>query len=86
MKILSKHKINNSDIDDLINTQEINSIIRQLRKPLLEAFDIYKTNVAYGIEVETDEEKEHILAWYNNLLDKNVDALRNIPNKILRYL
>lgn len=86
MKILSKHKINNSDIDDLINTQEINSIIRQLRKPLLEAFDIYKTNIAYGIEVETDEEKEHILAWYNNLLDKNVDALRNIPNKILRYL
>lgn len=86
MKILSKHKINNSDIDDLINTQEINSIIRQLRKPLLEAFDIYKTNIAYGIEVETDEEKEHILAWYNNLLDKNVDALRNIPNRILRYL
>lgn len=86
MKILSKHKINNSNIDDLINTQEINSIIRQLRKPLLEAFDIYKTNIAYGIEVETDEEKEHILAWYNNLLDKNVDALRNIPNKILRYL
>lgn len=86
MKILSKHKINNSDIDDLINTQEINSIIRQLRKPLLEAFDIYKTNIAYGIEVETDEEKERILAWYNNLLDKNVEALRNIPNKILRYL
>ena len=86
MKILSKHKINNSNIDDLINTKEINSIIRQLRKPLLEAFDIYKTNIAYGIEVETDEEKEHILAWYNNLLDKNVDALRNIPNKILRYL
>lgn len=86
MKILSKHKINNSDIDDLINTQEINSIIRQLRKPLLEAFDIYKTNVAYGIEVETDEEKGHILTWYNNLLDKNVEALRNIPNKILRYL
>ena len=86
MKILSKHKINNSDIDDLISTQEISSIIRQLRKPLLEAFDIYKTNIAYGIEVETDEEKEHILAWYNNLLDKNVDALRNIPNKILRYL
>lgn len=86
MKILSKHKINNSNIDDLINTQEINSIIRQLRKPLLEAFDIYKTNIAYGIEVETDEEKEHILAWYNNLLDKNVEALRNIPNKILRYL
>lgn len=86
MKILSKHKINNSDIDDLINTQEVNSIIRQLRKPLLEAFDIYKTNIAYGIEAETDEEKEHILTWYNNLLDKNVEALRNIPNKILRYL
>lgn len=60
--------------------------IRQLRKPMLEAFDIYKSNVAYGVETETSFEKEEIMMWYKDLLDKKESALVNVPSKIRRYL
>jgi hypothetical protein len=60
--------------------------IRQLRKPLLEAFDIYKSNVSYGVETETEFEKNEIMSWYRDLLDKNENALKNVPLKIKRYL
>jgi hypothetical protein len=60
--------------------------IRQLRKPLLEAFDIYKSNIAYGVETETELEKAEIMAWYNDLLDKKETALSLVPQKIKRYL
>ena len=60
--------------------------IRQLRKPLLEAFDVYKSNIAYGIESESESDKYEILMWYQDLLDKKESALENIPKKIQRYL
>jgi hypothetical protein len=60
--------------------------IRQLRKPLLEAFDIYKSNVVYGVDTETECEKSEIMTWYQDLLDKKESALRNVPLKIQRYL
>jgi hypothetical protein len=63
-----------------------NTAIRQLRKPLLEAFDIYKSNVVYGVDTETEFEKAEIMAWYQDLLDKKENALRNVPLKIQRYL
>lgn len=60
--------------------------IRQLRKPLLQAFDIYKSNVNYGVETETAAEKAAIMEWYNKLLNLDKTALENIPEKIKRYL
>ena len=60
--------------------------IRQLRKPLLEAFDVYKSNVAYGVEQETSTEHISIMQWYQDLLDKKPNALEDIPLKIQRYL
>lgn len=60
--------------------------IRQLRKPLLEAFDIYKSNIAYGVETETTQDRIEITDWYQDLLDKKESALRNVPLKIQRYL
>ena len=60
--------------------------VRQLRKPLLEVFDIYKSNIAYGVESETEEERAEILSWYQRLLDKDKSALETIPDKIKRYL
>lgn len=60
--------------------------IRQLRQPLLEAFDVYKSNINYGVETETAKERAEIVAWYNKLLDKDETALENIPEKIKRYL
>ena len=76
--------INKNDLTKL-RSHEVDGI-RQLRKPLLKAFDVYKTNVVYGIEKETDVERAEIIAWYNKLLDKDKTALEIIPQKIQRYL
>lgn len=69
-----------------VGTKYKNTAIRQLRKPLLEAFDIYKSNIAYGVETETMEERIVITQWYQELLDKKETALMNVPLKIQRYL
>lgn len=59
---------------------------RSLRQPILDAFDIYKNNIFYGIETETDEEKLINLMWYQDLLDLKESALENVPDKIKRYV
>ncbi len=69
-----------------IGSVYIDKAIRQLRKPLLEAFDIYKSNINYGVETETNEERTEIMDWYQKLLDKDETALKNVPKKIQRYL
>lgn len=43
--------------------------LRLQRNKVFRAFDIYKTNVYYGIEAETDEQHEAVLEWYNSWLD-----------------
>lgn len=58
--------------------------LRALRKPLLQAFDIYKSNVSYGIE--TDNNREEIIAWYNAILDLDENAIYNPPIEIRRYM
>lgn len=60
------------------------SELRARRKEILNAFDIYKTNVYYGIE--EDEEREQILSWYQDLLDLNETAFDNIPERIRKYI
>ena len=69
-----------------IGSVDRDTAIRQLRKPLLEAFDIYKSNVAYGVETETTQDRIEITDWYQDLLDKKESALTNVPLKIQRYL
>lgn len=59
---------------------------RSLREPLLKAFDIYKSNVSYGVVVETEEEKVKIKKWYNSLLELNESALKVIPSGVKKYL
>lgn len=66
---------------------------RQMREPLLKAFDIYKTNVSYGIETESETERDEILAWYNALLNLPSEVTTNgeitlpeTPEKIKYYL
>ncbi len=49
--------------------KEVQENIRQQRKEYFAAFDIYKANLAYGIETETPEEKAEILTWYTAMLD-----------------
>jgi ABC-type Fe3+-hydroxamate transport system substrate-binding protein len=75
-------------IDDLqyIGPVYRDAAIRQLREPLLTAFDKYKTNIVYGIKVENEEQHQKILNWYQQLLDKEEEALQNIPEEIKYFL
>lgn len=70
-------------IDDRLIEIDKNEL-REKRESILEAFDIYKSNVSYGIEQE--ENKEEIINWYQNLLDLNEIAFNTIPIKIKKYI
>lgn len=60
-------------------------ILRNKRKLLFKAFDIYKENVAYGLDVETEQEHEDIKKWYLACLELDENAINNPPEKIIRY-
>lgn len=66
-------------------------LLRQKRAIAFQAFDIYKTNVQYGIVTETPEDHAAITEWYSRCLDMEhpgvaADALLNIPEAIGRYM
>ena len=84
----SCYKLSNEELvyDKEKENEHIKSILRSEREEILRAFDIYKTNVLYGIEQETEEEKVEIINWYNQLLDLDGSAFNNISAKITRYL
>lgn len=54
--------------------------LRQDRAVLLKAFDVYKTNLVYGVISETDEEHEEIVAWYQQVL--SITDLASVDSKI----
>jgi len=60
--------------------------LRKVRDKLLLAFDIYKCNLLYGIDTETEEEKADIMLWYDNVLELDEDAINNKPEAIKKYL
>ena len=60
--------------------------LRNQRKKVFRAFDIYKENVNYGIETETQEKHEQILAWYHKCCDLDRNALKNVPVEVAKYL
>lgn len=67
--------------------------VRTQRRQLLDAFDIYKVNLYYGIESETEDEKTAILTWYDALLGlpetvsvKSGAVWPDTPSKIARYI
>lgn len=75
-------------INDIYSEEEYDDsqiqLIRSIRESLLNAFDIYKTNVSYG--VENDENHDQIVAWYRLILDLDENAINNPPEEIKRYL
>lgn len=79
---------NNTLVYDVSRENEYkNSELRAQRKDILNAFDIYKTNVSFGIEeIESDADKIIILAWYQDLLDLKESAFENIPEAIQKYM
>ena len=71
-----------------IDNQKLNEL-RYQRKPLLEAFDKYRSAVSYGIVTETETEHKAVLEWYQKLLDLNTNTLNTkeaIPPKVAYYL
>lgn len=67
--------------------------VRAQRAKLLSAFDVYKTNLYYGIESATEDEKTAILAWYDTLLGlpetvsvESGAVWPDTPSKIARYI
>ena len=62
--------------------------LRARRVPLLKAFDVYKSSVAYGVEFENEEQRVKMMTWYNLLLALDEDAMReeNIPERVKYYL
>lgn len=84
---IEKNKVVDYDntIDKII---ERKNELRAMRVPLLKAFDVYKSSVAYGTEIETEEQRVKMMTWYNLLLALDEDAMKeeNIPERVKYYL
>ena len=85
MKIKGIKPISTKHIERIPSGAWRTASLRVLRTPLLDAFDIYKSNVHYGIIEETPEEKAAILEWYRALLDLEEWAFKNPPASVLKY-
>lgn len=83
---ISRRLVTQAELPELKGAAVEGLAIRQLRKPLLAAFDIYKSNVYYGVITETENEHAAVLAWYQDLCDLQLAALENVPEKVKRYL
>lgn len=62
---------------------------RAARQYCLDAFDVYKVNVDYGIEMETSPERDAIVAWYRKILDLPLDKdvyTADVPPKVKKYI
>ncbi len=74
------------DISALHGTDAEVVLKRHLREPLLNAFDIHKSNIAYGVTTESKEAHDACLAWYRRLLDLDEDAIISPPECIRRHV
>ena len=86
---ITERLITLTDIDSIVERlpkESADNAKRQLRKPLLNAFDIHKGNIAYGAETETADEKARVLAWRNDLKDLKTEAFKDIPQAVKYYI
>jgi hypothetical protein len=60
--------------------------LRVSRISILDAFDIYKSNVQYGIEIESQDEHDSIINWYKKVLNLDKNAFIDIPHNIKKYI
>ena len=86
MRGTKKRLITAEDYAYLAGSKEASVAYRQLRKPLLEAFDIYKSNIAYGVCNESEAEHAEVMEWYKRLLDLDEVALTNVPQNVKQYI
>lgn len=86
MRGTKKRLITAKDYVYLISSGEALLAYRQLRAPLLEAFDIYKSLVGYGVLVESEETHQAVLTWYQALLACEAWALEDVPASVQPYV
>lgn len=86
MKITRNKPITLANLDKLKCSDEYKSAMRQLRAPLLAAFDIYRSHVSYHTIVENEERHVAIVSWYKDLLDLKQSAIEDVPNEIKHYV
>ena len=89
--IITERLITLADINDIVERlpkEAADNAKRQLRKPLLNAYDSHKSTVIYEGKTETLEEKSEVLKWKQSALDLETKAFKeeNIPQKIKYYL
>lgn len=85
MKILKRKALALEDTKGLDGLAAESDALRTLRAPLLDAFDVYKSNIYYGIVTETDEQHDEVVAWYHDLCDLKDSALRHVPTGVAKY-
>ena len=82
--------LENNCVVEYDNTEELErqrkQELRAKRVPLLKAFDVYKSSVVYGVEFESEEQREEIVKWYGDLLHLEESAFEVIPERIRYYL
>ncbi len=82
MRIIKRKPIDSNSIELLKGTSAEQDALRQLRKPLLAAFDIWEKAVTRGREVDDPE----IMEWFSEIKSLNPEAIKNIPERIRYYL
>ena len=86
--IITERIITLADIDSIVERlpkEAADNAKRQLRKPLLNALDVYDKNVSKGRVTETAEEKQTVDGWYKAICDLKDDAFKNIPSVVRKY-
>lgn len=86
MRITKYKPITLANLDRLNGSAERKNAIRQMRAPLLSAFDIYRSHVSYRTVAESEERHTLIMEWYRDLLDLKQTALENVPEEIKPYI
>ncbi len=86
MRLLNCRVAAKQDLPCLVGTVYEREAIRRLREPLLEAFDIYKSNLFYGVVTESEEEHAAVLGWYRRLLDLDPASVTAVPPQVEKYV
>lgn len=66
--------------------EQTTEMLREARKKCFKAFDIYKTNVSYGIITETKAKHTEIIDWYKSCCELDKEAIANVPSEIKKYM
>lgn len=87
-KKLVRRPLRREELSELKGTSVEGLAKRQIRKPILDAWDIYKGNVNYGAVIETPEEHAEVVSWYRDLCDLKDEAFTDsaIPVKVKKHL